>query len=61
MEPLCIRHPAQKCKKQQSGFPDLYKNMESFAKNVLQIQNTIVQLFHNTTSMTKKRTEKEMT
>lgn len=54
MELLCIRHPARKCKEQQSSFLDLHKNMESFGKNDLKIQNTIVQLFHHKISMTKK-------
>lgn len=61
MELLCIRHPARKCKEQQSSFLDLHENMESFGKNDLNIQNTFVQLFHFKTSTTKKKKEKEMT
>lgn len=61
MEFLCIRHPARKCKEQQSSFLDFHKNLESFGKNDLKIQNTIVQFFHYKTSMTKKKKEKKMT
>lgn len=59
MELLCIRHPARKCKEQQSSFLDFHKNLESFGKNDLKIQNTIVQFFHYKTSMTKKKKEKK--